>query len=484
MKRVFCLLLTFLMFIGLTCCATKPQEEKENKDPSEITQEDLVTPVEEQEEILDFYGGEVIFRVNTSLTYSVLKPEKFESARGDAMHQRYADVAQKYNCDLQVTEFKGGESPANIQTAWLAGLRFGDFYDDSPAHLYPLWQIGEINPINSVWDDEKIFNGKWGTREILSTITFGGDLLGVKTGYWGVPIPSYDGVLYVNNVILSEFAQPHPFEYEEQGKWNWDTFSDLCVNVTANDGERKTYGAVGNQNFYNAAVYSNGGRFVDKDESGNYYVAIADPKFTQALEWLASMKESEGMNNKGSLNDFAVNKIAAFCVHAVWYGYRIDEAKTWPMATFGEGEYSWTRFPAGPSATEHDLKAGAAVLQDRFVAITNESINEPEDVAVIIDAIFEPLDGENENSWLEQFQRDIFYSNSQYISTSADYSFEHYKTMLENSNMDDTMFIPNTIGNVRSAMSDVVTGKKSVSEAIANVLDQAQTDLIEKLAKD
>jgi hypothetical protein len=125
----------------------------------------------EEQPAVDLEGAEVIFRTQISLTSSVFYPDEAENVRGDKMRQRYKDIGTKYNCKMTVEPYPGATDVADVTQAFLSGARFGDFYEGSPKLLYTMYKIGGIIPMSDIWDTEKIYGGKWGTKAALNSVT-------------------------------------------------------------------------------------------------------------------------------------------------------------------------------------------------------------------------------------------------------------------------------------------------------------------------
>ena len=63
-----------------------------------------------------------------------------------------------------------------------------------------------------------------------------------------------------------------PYKLQAEGKWDWEHFEELCQKLTKdidNDGITDIYGFGGNDGtIMNMGIYSNGAKFVDRDETG------------------------------------------------------------------------------------------------------------------------------------------------------------------------------------------------------------------------
>lgn len=101
--------------------------------------------------------------------------------------------------------------------------------------------------------------------------------------------------VYFNKRLLTEAGIDPESIYDMQAndEWTWDAFADLMEKVqrdTDNDGKIDVYGMTLNEgNMTTAAVFSNGGSYIDKDEKGKYVYNLESPETLEALEWTVDM---------------------------------------------------------------------------------------------------------------------------------------------------------------------------------------------------
>lgn len=101
--------------------------------------------------------------------------------------------------------------------------------------------------------------------------------------------------MFFNKRLLEE-AGINPddlYELQRNNEWTWDKFEEICKEVqkdTDNDGVIDRY-AMANftSRFYPAAVFSNGGQFIGRDENGVYYNDLESDATMEALNWALDM---------------------------------------------------------------------------------------------------------------------------------------------------------------------------------------------------
>ena len=96
----------------------------------------------------------------------------------------------------------------------------------------------------------------------------------------GKPEPRH--CIFFNKRVLQEngFDPDEPYNLQKDGKWTWETFESMCAALTKdtdNDGIIDQYALSGfNGEFAWPTIYSNGGRIVNVDSNGKYYLDMSD----------------------------------------------------------------------------------------------------------------------------------------------------------------------------------------------------------------
>ncbi len=159
--------------------------------------------------------------------------------------------------------------------------------------------------------------------------------------------------VYFNKRLLTEAGIDPESIYDMQadGTWTWDKFEELMSKVQQdkdNDGTIDVYGLTLNEgNMTTAAVFSNGGSYIDKDASGKYVYNLESPETLEALEWTVKMFTNYDMPDpEGAEWDYYkeafINGMAAFMVD--------DEYCATPgnFLEDMQDEVGFVMFPKGP----------------------------------------------------------------------------------------------------------------------------------------
>ncbi len=101
--------------------------------------------------------------------------------------------------------------------------------------------------------------------------------------------------IFFNKRLLAEagYDRDAPYDLQKEGKWTWAKFEEMCKVLTRdtdNDGVVDQYAM---SNFYNsftkAALTSNGGSAIGRDENGKYYNNAGSDKSMEAYNWIQHM---------------------------------------------------------------------------------------------------------------------------------------------------------------------------------------------------
>ena len=171
--------------------------------------------------------------------------------------------------------------------------------------------------------------------------------------YAGVSEPR-TGV-YFNKRLLEEASIDPESIYDMQadGTWTWDAFADLMDQVQQdkdNDGVVDVYGLTLNEGVMTtAAVFSNGGSYIAKDEDGKYVYNLESPETLEALNWTVDMFNKYDLPDpEGAEWDYYkeafLNGMAAFMVEDEYAG------TTGNFLEDVEDELGFVMFPKGPQA--------------------------------------------------------------------------------------------------------------------------------------
>lgn len=133
-------------------------------------------------------------------------------------------------------------------------------------------------------------DAKFQRNRLHEQYSIGDSIYGMYVGY----SEPRTGV-YFNKTLLEECGINPDDIYDMQldGTWTWDEFDRIMAMVQRDldgDGVDDIFGVTTNESVMTkAAVYSNGGDFVGKDENGQFTYRLEDPETVEALKWVVEM---------------------------------------------------------------------------------------------------------------------------------------------------------------------------------------------------
>ncbi len=165
------------------------------------------------------------------------------------------------------------------------------------------------------------------------------------------------GVYFNKRLLKDAGIDPESlYDMQADGTWTWDAFADLMSKVQQdkdNDGTVDVWGLTLNEgNMTTAAVFSNGGSYIDKDASGKYVYNLESPETLEALEWTVDMFNNYDMPDpEGAEWDYYkeafLNGMAAFMVddeYCATPGNFLEDMKD---------EVGFVMFPKGPKKDDY-----------------------------------------------------------------------------------------------------------------------------------
>jgi len=174
---------------------------------------------------------------------------------------------------------------------------------------------------------------------------------------YGVSEPR-EGVFFNKRLLSEAGLDPDlPYDLQKEGKWNWDTFEDMCKTLTRdldNDGVIDQYAM---SNFYTcftaAALDSNGGSKIGRDANGKYFNNAGSDNSMEAFNWIQYMfrnyqlPQAEGAQWDYFMTAFQNGETAFMChqeYNAQPGGVLSGMADDWgfvafPLGPHGDGKY-------------------------------------------------------------------------------------------------------------------------------------------------
>lgn len=445
-KKILSLTLCALMFLTASCSGQSAEllEFIDKTDSGEIDLEGKT-----------FSFGSPWYSEWYAFSDDVLPTESVEK-----MMTRFHSIEKEFNAKFEMVEISeddllkllitGDDTPELIDTT--AQVAYNYYKSNALASLNELSAI-DINDI------------KWGSTNFIQYGNFGGEQYGFYPWHWEF-IPQFDGTIIFNGEMIATFGGIHPYELQENGKWNWDSFETELRKYAIYDNETQYYGAiVSYDKMAKSAIHSNGGSIITGDAETGYKFGLTSDNAIQALDWLNSLDKEDLFNSNLGIEGFTQSHLAPYWINESYYGtvFNPNDPGNNNFCPAALNDYGFIQFPTGPQGDETDV--GCFVYKNRRLNfISDVSDIESEKIGAIINYIFEPLDDSLEEGWKDLAQRLIFTENNNQKC------IDNFIYILENMGYDySVQMTSSAYDSLNSALSSIVNGTKTAAEALSNV---------------
>ena len=191
-------------------------------------------------------------------------------------------------------------------------------------------------------------DSKWESSVAQLMTTSDGKVYGLRA----IPHEATAGIYFNKRLLQEAGIDPESiYELQRNKEWTWDKFEELCQQVqkdTDNDGVIDQYAMTNfTSTLYSAAVISNGGQFVGKDENGMYYNDLESDATMEALNWALDMLDKyEMVYPEDAAWDYTYTAFANG--EAVFTCEEAYRAGDWSGEDGMEDEFGFVCFPMGP----------------------------------------------------------------------------------------------------------------------------------------
>ncbi len=446
LKKIFALLMGAVMILTVSCAA----------EPAEL----LAFIDSTAGDILDCEGKTFTFASGWYSEWYAFADDTLPTESVEKMMARFHSIKEEFNAEFEMIELPMDDIPQLLIT----GEEIPEMFDleaDDAYNLHKSNVLASLNQLSSI----DMNNEKWGEHNFIQYGRFDGEQYGFYPWHWEF-IPQFTGTIIFNAEMISQFGGIHPYDFQENGTWNWESFEAEMKKYTVIENDIQRYGAVLDSygKLAKAAILSNGGQIINGNEETGYSFGANEPEALEALEWL------KGLNTDGAFIDeefeqFSLENLAPYWIGESYYGtvFNPNDANNVKFAPAALTDYGFAPFPTGPRGDE--TTTGAYVLYSRRLNYISEiSDIEAENIGKIIDYIFEPLDDSLEEGWKDLAQRLIFTENNN------QQCFDNFIYMLENMGYDYSVQMgETTCDNLDSALEQIIQNKKSASEALSTV---------------
>ncbi len=467
MKKVVSLLL--LVFIAFSFCSC------ENTEPETIPEYTM------EIDGIDYRGAEFVFaqRNEEHSTGEEYFGYVVNTEFADLAARRIKEVEDKYNVKITVNTSNGNINDLLPATS-ITGLVPFDAYQTASGPLSSHARAGFLYDISTLGDIIDYTNSeKWGSKEELKPSCWDGGLFGVIPAAW--PILKYrsiDGAVVVNENIISYLRETDPRELYERDEWTWRKFEELMpVYNHINDAGDEVMALETTVHWLFRTMHTtNGVPVIVKDGSGDFKLSLHDsPAVFEAMQtaWNWTFGEYSSFVNINT-NDWKIllqHFIDGKSVTTIMNGTDLcgtDNSIAFQMDNFGV-----VPFPHGPNGTKENT--GSTITETRFITCIPRFCKEPTMSAVLLDAIYEPLPGYEDESDVIDYLRKQYFFDDRDVNNFA----LMHKTILYNyrcENVTDLYINPNGSKSFSEVLESYVNAdEENRLKYIVNMESSAET---------
>ncbi|OON95040.1 MAG: hypothetical protein ATN31_02035 [Candidatus Epulonipiscioides saccharophilum] len=454
--KLFKIAIATCLTLGLfTGCGSEESKPVESKDIPVATAETVSeqttsttpeTPAEPEEPVRDLGGMEIIL----GAWGDQLEPEEKKSAQEEATWEYRHDIMEKYNFTFaQKSVGAWDELLELLSTSTMAGQPAAELFRIHANFIGAARDSGLLYDLATL-DSFDLTDPKW-SQPLIETMTVGDSVYAVCT--FGRP----SKVIFFNKRLFEESGLDPELLYDLQasGEWTWDTFLDVCEKLTHdrdNDGVYDTQAMIMNQSvFAGAAVFSNGGNYVDKDETGKYVLNLESPETLEALNWVVDFWATDYDIRPSHWNG---HKEMFYAGQGAMYLGGEWECTTLTPELMTD-DWGMVAFPKGPSADGYM----AVFSDDAFVIPASFTKEEAENIAFAYDLWTTPTPGyDDPDAW----------KTSLYPLYRDERAIEETITMLREPGVGISDYASLIAGNIKTGtlIEDIYWGKVSIIESI------------------
>mgnify|MGYP001807536712 CR=1 FL=1 len=382
-----------------------------------------------------------------------------------------AQYEDKYpNVKVDYITVPAADFQTKLQTM-IASNKTPDVFYLAPENVMPFASSGIIADLTDYVDNNDLFDPANVWQKAIDMYRYDGTTPG-KGAVYGLPKDIGPFALAYNKDLFDAAGVTAP---DPESPWTWDEFVAAAKKLTSGTGDDKVYGSAPYS--LESAVWSNGADWLNADHTK---VTVTDPKFTEALQWVADLSLKEGVvptseeeSSLPSYQRFMDGKVAMMGV-GPW-----NQGGFWADAKFNWDLMPW---PVSPATGERAVWYGGIGF-----GVANSS-KDKEDASNL--AAFLAFNEDAQRTNMEQGQAVpnlIDMAKNEYLtSDKAPANKEEFIRIIEDYGRRATQtytYNSEWFGLFNSNLASVWTGEQTAEEYAASVQDEMQQMLDEGIAE-
>ena len=382
-----------------------------------------------------------------------------------------AQYEDKYpNVKVDYITVPAADFQTKLQTM-IASNKTPDVFYLAPENVMPFASSGIVADLSDYVDNNDLFDPANVWQKAIDMYRYDGTTPG-KGAVYGLPKDIGPFALAYNKDLFDAAGVTAP---DPESPWTWDEFVAAAKKLTSGTGDDKVYGSAPYS--LESAVWSNGGDWLNADHTE---VTVTDPKFTEALQWVADLSLKEGVvptseeeSSLPSFQRFMDGKVAMMGV-GPW-----NQGGFWADAKFNWDLMPW---PVSPATGERAVWYGGIGF-----GVANSS-KDKEDASNL--AAFLAFNEDAQRTNMEQGQAVpnlIDMAKNEYLkSDKAPANKEEFIRIIEDYGRRATQtytYNSEWFGLFNSNLASVWTGEQTAEEYAASVTDEMQQMLDDGIAE-
>jgi len=386
------------------------------------------------------------------------------SDSGDKMLARYKDVREHFGITFNLLD------TTHCEASKILGYAASGYYEEIPDVMdvagdqaYSMYKSGMLFPFDEMTTID-INDSKFGNVNFIATgSSWGGHRWAIYPYNWQM-IPQYIGTVIFNNSNLRQYGHSNePYELIENGGWTWSNYRKILEDLQTQNPEETPMTFDQFHWLCQTAVLSNGGQIVDESKEVPT-LALGSSKATAALEWVADLYANKLARPFGS-DYYSLTNGTTFCYDQSYHATLVETEDSYCLSL---EDYGLVPFPWGPSG-EYGSCTSLIHTNRRFICANALSGNDMDEVGIVIDYLFEPLDGDEKEAWKNTLNYTLLHEED----------VKNYIWMCENVTFLHECDFGSMSSKINEGLKSVVMGSSSVSEFIESVETATNTNLEE-----
>lgn len=328
------------------------------------------------------------------------------TALADLAMERMKNIQNAMDCVINMEYGTFGTVNSNMVAYVMSGSPHYDIVtNESYSHVDSV-RAGYLTGLSSYIDVSDV--NKWGTPNVLQSLTWQDDLYGVVPFAWPELLYSTTGhVLAVNETIVSKLGQPDPREFVENLTWTWDKFEEVLAAYTHQDSGRTVYSLQCHAAYFAMNMFLSNGNALSAYENGKVVCGAYTESGRVALERANQIYNHTCVDyiypDSSTESSYFFN--GDVVMQASWHGglFGNESSILYQMENIGV-----LPFPQGPNAIPGKYPSYHESIL--YATVIPVNAKDPAAAVLVLEEMYEPFEGfETQEDIISYMSEQIFF---------------------------------------------------------------------------